>query len=200
VTGVAAIVIGSGAEAHAGLRGEHVAEVASVSSLADIAVAARDLEAPVVWLLDSGATPAPNCLASLLDSGHEPAVSLPVDPNGVPEEALLGRFTETDLPALLEAAGERRLPLRHTHVVSMVLARSRLIEMPPPDVQRFGRYAGPEWTQRLFARSRGMLVPRSRVSVGRYQLGSPFEALRLARAGGWAAGETLRELHRSVKR
>jgi hypothetical protein len=152
----------------------------------------------LVWLLDASATPSDGALAALLEHAPGPAASLPVDAHGRPVKPLLGRIAESDPDAILEAVERRRLPLRHIPVVSLLVERDLVLGLDPPDPGRFGWYAGAEWTSRLFARKRGMLVPASRVSVDGHPAGSPTHVLRVARTSGWRGGETMRELHRSV--
>jgi hypothetical protein len=191
---VAAVIVGTRPDR---VPGGDVREVAQATTLAEIRSAAERLRAPMLWLLDASASPANGALAALLESGDAPAVSLPVDGFGAPVGTLLGRFADST-SAVTDAVGRGGVPLRHTHVVSMVIPRSTVLEHPPPDVARLGRYAGSEWTARVFARSPGMLVPGSTVEVAGSAPGSPVEALRMARTGVWRRGETLRELHRSV--
>jgi hypothetical protein len=153
---------------------------------------------PLLWLLDVGAAPSDDTLAALLQHAPGPAASLPVDAQGRPIEALMGRVTEADVGGILAAVERHRLPLRHTHVTSLLVERDLVLDLPPPDPRRFGWYAGAEWTARLFGRRRGMLVPASRVRVDDCPAGSPLHALRAARSARWRKSETLRELHRSV--
>jgi hypothetical protein len=167
-------------------------------SLRGLHEAAQDAPTSLLWLLDSTATPAPDALDALLEHAPGPAASLPVDRAGNAVVTLMGRITEQDVPGILDAVGRRRLPLRHTHVTSLLVERDVVLELPPPDPDRFGWYAGREWTSRLFARRRGWLVPASRVEVGGPAVGAPRHVLRAARSGGWRRGETLRELQRSV--
>jgi hypothetical protein len=153
---------------------------------------------PLLWLLDEGATASEDTLAALLEHAPGPAASLPVDALGRPIKPLMGRVTESDVPGILEAVERRCLPLRHTHVISLLVERDLVLELPPPDPIRFGWYAGAEWTARLFAHRRGVLVPASRVRVETAPAGSPLQALRTARSARWRKGETIRELHRSI--
>jgi hypothetical protein len=182
----------------AGPPGEATAavEVPSLAELRDAAVAAQT---DLLWVLGPGAEPLPDTLQALLDAAHEPAASLPVDAAGEPVESAVGRFVEHDAAALLREAGERRVPLRHAPVTSMLLLRESVVEEAPPDPRRFGAYAGHEWTGRVFRRAPGMLVPASRVRYRAPSPGGAHHALRAARAGGWGRGETLRELYRSVR-
>ena len=166
--------------------------------IGELREAARATTAPLLWILDSGAEPAPGTLDALLAVGREPCASLPVDARGTPVEAAIGRFAEDDVPALVQAAGERRVPLRHTRVCSLLVGRETVLAEAPPDPARFGQYAGNEWTARLFARSGGTLVPASTVRVAPVEPGRPLDALRAARAAGWRKGETLRELQRAL--
>jgi hypothetical protein len=73
-----------------------------------------------------------------------------------------------------------------------------VLEHAPPDPAALGRYAGTEWTARVFARRSGMLVPASTVRPSDWRPGTPRDAVRMARTGVWRRGETLRELQRSV--
>jgi hypothetical protein len=198
VKDVAAVTFGVQPERLLAAVRDQVAETASAESLGAIHEAVRSVRAPLVWLLDARATPSGGTLAALLEQGYEPAVSMPVDEAGAPVEAVLGRFTESDKEGILKAVNERRLPLRHTYVLSMLIARELVLDEPAPDPPRFGVYAGTEWTARVFARKRGMLIPASRVRVPADMRGSLRDALRMARTGVWRRGETLRELHRAA--
>ena len=200
MSGVAAIAFGPRAEWREAAARERLSEVASIGSLADVRDAARGVEAPLVWLLDSGAAPSEGALRALLDAGHTPAVSMPVDERGTPVEPLLGRFTESDKAAMLDAASRGCVPLRHTHVISMLVERETLLEHRAPDVAGLGPYAGSEWTARVFARTGGMLVPASTVRVSSDGAASLGAALRMARTGVWRRGETLREIERCLAR
>ena len=115
-------------------------------------------------------------------------------------EPELGRFTESDVPGILDAVRVRRVPLRHTYVISMLVRTDVVREHEPPDPARFGRYAGSEWTARVFAGRPGMLVPASRVRVVSRPPGALHHALRMARTGVWGRRETARELQRSLLR
>jgi hypothetical protein len=167
----------------------------SLRTVREVAAAAPT---SLLWLLDSGTVPAEDALATLLEHAPGPAASLPVDRAGNAVEALMGRITESDAPGILDAVRRRRLPLRHTHVTSLLVERDLVLELSPPDPAHFGWYAGREWTGRLFARRRGWLVPNSRVEVQDGITGSPIDVLQAARSAGWRRGETLRELQRSV--
>ena len=198
MTDVAAVAIGAQPERLLAAVRDGVGETATAPSLAEIGEAVRSVRAPLVWLLDARAAPSEGALAALLGHGYEPAVSMPVDHRGAPVEALLGRFTESDKAGILEAVRNRRVPLRHTWVISMLVGRDTVLGEPAPDPARFGAYAGTEWTARVFSSSPGMLIPASRVLVGADMRGSLRDALRMARTGVWRRGETLRELHRSA--
>lgn len=176
------------------------ADVATVPSLAELRAAAARVDAPLLWLLDSAALPLDGALDALLECGCDPAVSLPVDGAGSALEPELGRFTEADVPGILDAVRARRLPLRHTYVVSMLVRTDVVREHEPPDPARYGRYAGSEWTARVFAGKPGMLVPASRVQVVSRAPGSPHHAARMARTGVWGRRETAVELRRSLLR
>jgi hypothetical protein len=130
-----------------------------------------------------------------------PAASLPVDERGEPVEWAVGRFTTHEPAALLEAAQARRVPLRRAALISLLVERRSVLEIAPPDPASFGRYAGSEWTGRLFATHPAVLVPASTVRIDPGDgpaRGDPRALLRAARASGWGRGETLRELYRSV--
>ena len=200
MSGVAAIAFGQRADWNEAAARERLSEAVAVASLADVRDAAERVGAPLVWLLDSGAAPADGALQALVDAAHTPAVSMPVDEHGAPVEPLLGRFTESDKAAMLDAASRGRVPLRHTRVVSMLVDRATLLEHHAPDVAGLGPYAGSEWTARVFARTRGMLVPSSTVRVASPGATSLRHALRMARTGVWRRGETLRELERCLVR
>jgi hypothetical protein len=169
-----------------------------VPSLAHIRDATEDAETELVWLLGEGAEPCPGALEALLEAGDEPAASLAVDVAGAPLEAALGRFAEESAAGLLQSASEKRVPLRHTFVSSLLIARETVLAHAPPDPGRFGVYAGSEWTARVFADRPGMLIPASTVRVPAPAPGSAVDALRAARASGWGKGETLRALGRSL--
>jgi hypothetical protein len=159
---------------------------------------AAKAEAPLLWLLGVDARPEPDALEPLIRHAPQPAASLPVDPGGRAVLALMGRVPERDAPEILAAIERRCLPLRHTHVVSLLVERELILATAPPQPDRFGWYAGCEWTARLFAQQTGLLVPGSRVTVAEAPAGSPLHVLRVARAAGWRKGETVRELHRAL--
>jgi hypothetical protein len=167
-------------------------------SLAGVCEKAADAPTRLVWLLNRDATASQGTLEALLEHAPGPAASLPVDRLNRPLEPLMGRVTESDANGILDAVARRRLPLRHTHVMSLLVERDLVLDLPPPDPHRFGWYAGAEWTARLFARRRGMLVPASRVQVEVCAAGSPRHVLRVAWSASWRKGETLRELRRSL--
>ena len=186
-----------------GTRSEPVPEsdqaaVIAIAGLGELRDAAARAATPLVWLLDASATPSSATLPALLEHADAPAASLPVDSDGVPIETALGRIDDGDVDAVLGRILERRVPLRHTTVTSLLLARELAVGVPPPDPDRFGRYAGTEWTARVFARHAGMLVPASRVRLDAPRAGSPLAAVRMARSGAWRRGESLRELHRAT--
>ena len=172
------------------------AGVIEIGGLGELQGAAARATTSLVWLLDASATPSSATLPPLLEHADAPAASLPVDQNGVPIETALGRIDDDDADAVLARIIERRVPLRHTTVTSLLLERDLVAAVPPPDPDRFGRYAGTEWTARVFARRPGMLVPASRVELAAPRAGSPLAAVRMARSGTWRRGEALRELHR----
>jgi hypothetical protein len=167
-------------------------------SLAEVRDAAERASTPLLWLVDSSATPLDDALEALLRHAGDPAASLPVDERGAPVEAMVGGYADSDAAAVLDAVSARRAPLRHTWVVSLLVARELVLQHAPPDPGRFGPYAGSEWTARVFAGRPGMLVPESRVRVARVPAASPLHALRMMRAGAWGKGDTLREVHRGT--
>jgi hypothetical protein len=177
-----------------------VAGVVELPSLDALARTAREIATGLLWLLDASAQPSEQTLPALLEHAAAPAASLPVDDRDEPVEPLLGRFTESDVPGLLGAVANRCVPLRHTYLISLLVERDLVTALAPPDPGRFGRYAGSEWTARLFARRRGVLVPASRVRVGALAARAVGPALRMARTGVWRRGETLRELQRALQR
>jgi hypothetical protein len=172
--------------------------VTTPADLARLHELVRDADRDLIWLLGPGVRPLPGALEALLDARHVPAASLPVGTTGEPLESAVGRFVEHDPALLLDAARERRVPLRHAPVTSLLVRRETVLATAPPDPARFGGYAGDEWTGRVFALAPAMLVPASRVHVAPAPPGSALHALRAARAGGWGRGQTLRELARGV--
>jgi hypothetical protein len=150
-------------------------------------------------VVDARATTSPTTLEALLDHTDAPASSVPVDAQGALLEHAVGRIADDDADLLLERVAERRVPLRHTTVTSLLIDRELVASIAPPEPRRFGPYAGTEWTARVFARRRGMLVPASRVRVDDVPAGSPVQVLSAARSAGWQKGETMRELGRSVR-
>jgi hypothetical protein len=198
LSGVTAVVVGSEPRDDDAVPRDQVARIVPVGSLSDLREAAERADTELLWLLDSGAVPTEGTLPALLGAGHVPAVSLPVDGAGAACEAAVGRFVETDVATLIDAARARLVPLRHTFVTSLLVTRASVIDLAPPDAARFGPYAGTEWTGRLFAGRPAVLVPASRIRVGALDRASPLQAARAARAGRWGRGETLRELYRSV--
>lgn len=168
-------------------------------SLRSLHARVKEARTPLVWLLAADASPLEDALAALLERSQGPAASLPVDAHGRPVRALMGRAEESDPEATLDAIRRRSVPLRHVALTSLLVERDAVLELDAPDPGRFGWYAGAEWTARLFARRPGLLVPASRVRVDGCPSGSPLHVLRAARSAGWRRGETVRELHRSVK-
>lgn len=195
---VTALVIGPRDDRPGAIGPAAPSEVVPVASIGALVDRAREAATPWLWLIDSRAEPAADALDVLLDAGCDLAAGLPVDGAGQPVEALLGRFTEADVPAILDSLPRNRVPLRHTYVTSLLARREAILGERPPDPARFGRYAGSEWTWRLFARQPGMLIPHSRVRAPILAPGHPAHAVRMARAGVWGRGEALRELHRIV--
>lgn len=160
--------------------------------------AAAPESSPLIWLVDANASPRKDALQRLLNFAPRPAASLPVDPGDRPIGALLRGVVATDLEQTLSAIKERALPLLHIHPTSILVPRDQIAALPPPDPRRFGRYAGMEWTSRLFRHQPGFLVPASKVQIAEFHGGSPLELLRVARAVKWGWGETIRELQRRL--
>jgi hypothetical protein len=191
---VTAVLVGP-----AGGAGVDGVEAVSVPSLAEVAGAAAAASTPLVWVLRADATPLDGALDALLARRDGPAASLPVNGGGAPVAALLGRFGDVDLAETIETVATRCVPLAHTPVVSLLAEREHVAATAPADVARFGPYAGTEWTARLFAGRRALLVTGSRVRVdGGAGAGSTPHALRMARAGVWRRGEIVRELRRAL--
>ena len=197
---VTAILVGEGgSDVHSIAGNEEVEEVLvcpSLGALNEVLSAART---PLAWLLHRAASPDGSTLSRLLEDPSHPAASLPLASTGLPLDRLLGRFTEWDVEGILEAAEQRRVPLRHTHIVSLLVETEFARGLAPPSAARYGRYAGVEWTGRLFAVKRGMLVPASTVRIDPSAVaGSIGDAVRTARSGIWGRGEALREIANSV--
>jgi hypothetical protein len=194
MTGVARIVIGRGPAVDA--QGGQVDDTMIVAAAADLADAAAGLNSAMVWIVDGDAEPEPGALHELLRASATPAASLPVDARGVPSEPHIGRYLDQD-DKLLSAARNREVPLRHTALVSVLCERDAVVELEPPDLDRFGVYAQHEWTARLFARHPGVLVPSSRVRVSQPKRSEWLPALRMLRTPTWGRGEAIRELVRA---
>ena len=160
--------------------------------------AAASESTPLVWFLDAKASPRKDTLQHLLNFAPRPAASLAVDTRDRPIEALLGGVVRADLEQILSAIKECAIPLRHIHPTSILVPRDQIAALPPPDPDRFGSYAGTEWTARLFRHQPGILVPASKVQIDEYQPGSLLEILRVARTLHWRRSETIRELQRSL--
>jgi hypothetical protein len=198
---VTAILVGEGGvDIGSSTGNQEVEDVLVCPSLGGLSEVLSATRTPLAWLLHGAAIPNESTLRGLLDAGH-PAASLPLAPTGVPIDRLLGRFTEWDVEGILAAAERRRLPLRHTHVISLLVETELACGLAPPSAARYGRYAGVEWTARLFAVKRGMLVPASTVTIDPGAVaGSIGDAVRTARSGIWGRGEALREIANSVSR
>jgi hypothetical protein len=194
MTAVARLTIG-GAGPPGEPDGNELEEV-SVPSLGQLREAAAGASAPLLWILDAGATPGPDTLEALLGAGTLPAASLPVDAAGLPIERLIGRYEDGDIERLLAAARRHQAPLRHTHLVSLLVDRAAVVELAPPDPVRYRGYAASEWTARLLARHPGVLVPASRVRAPEPPKPVLRAALRMVRTSTWRRGEALRELRR----
>lgn len=170
-----------------------------MSSLASLRELVGAATTPLVWLIDSGAEPTEDALPALLEHAPGPAASVAVDAHGQPIKPLIGRALESDQEGVLAAVQRHRVPLRHIPLTSLLVERALVLDLAAPDPGRFGPYAGAEWTGRLFARRRGMLVPASRVHVAAPPAGSPLQVLRVARSADWGIGETVRELQRTLQ-
>jgi len=195
MTAIARVTIGAPGRPGAEPGGEPL-ETVSASSLGQLREAAAGASAPLLWILDAGAVPEPDALQALLEAGARPAASLPLDASGAPVERLIGRYADGDTERLLAAAQRRQVPLRHTHVVSLLVDRAAVLELAPPDPERYRGYAGSEWTARLLARHPGVLVPASKVRGPDPPKPALAAALRMMRTPTWGRGETLRELRR----
>jgi hypothetical protein len=194
MSAITAIRIGAAGD----LDGQGADEVMSFCSPSELRDAASAATGSLLWLLDAGAVPEDGALAALIVHAPMPAASLPVDGAGRPVESLLGRFAEHDLIGLLDAIERRTVRLYHTRVTSLLVERDLVLELAPPDPERFGPYAGSEWTSRLFARRPGCLVPASRVRVVDEPVDSPLHALRAARSARWGRREAAHALARGI--
>lgn len=174
------------------------AQVAQLARADDLADAARAAKTELVWILAGGSIASPTTLPALLAHAGRPAASLPVDAEGRPVERLLGRFAGDEDATVLDEIAQRRVPLRHTPLVSLLAERALVARIDPPRTGVFGRYAGSEWSARLFAASAGVLVPASRVRASAPTGADPLRAVRTMRSGAWSHGDVLRELRRAV--
>jgi hypothetical protein len=172
----------------------------AVPGLHAVTQAARDAGTDLVWLLDAAAVPEAGALEALRPHAGAPAASLPVDARGRPVEALLGGVAHEDVALMVAELEHRRVPLRHTPVVSLLVPRELVASAAPPRPERFGRHAGTEWTARLFAEQPGVLVPDSRVRVEPHARAHLRHTIRLARDGVWSRGDVARELRRTLER
>ena len=68
MTDIAALAFGGRGDCFPALDREALAEVVTVPSLAEVVDSALEARAPLVWLVDSGATPAEGALRPLLDA------------------------------------------------------------------------------------------------------------------------------------
>jgi hypothetical protein len=192
---VTAISIGSGPNA---IPSAGLADLVAIAGLGSLPDAAGRCGTQLLWLVDARAVPSRTTLPALLEHADTPASSMPVDARGSLVQTAAGRVADEDPELLLDRVAEHCVPLRHTTVTSLLIERKLATSIAPPDSRRFGAYAGTEWTARVFARRRGVLVPASRVLVEGAPAGSPMHVLRTARSARWRRGETLRELQRSV--
>ena len=174
------------------------AHVVAVARADDLAAAARAATTELVWILDAAAIASATTLPALLVHAGRPAASLPVGGDDRPVERLIGRFAGDEDAAVLDDVAQRRVPLRHTPLVSLLADRALVAATHPPRTAVFGRYAGSEWTARLFAAGPGVLVPASRVRAAAPAGADPLRAVRAMRAGAWSRGDVLRELRRAV--
>ena len=165
------------------------------TALADVQAAARAAGTPFVWLLDGGAEPREHALEALQAAGQTPAASVPVDAAGRPQDAWIGTFDDADVDVMLQAARERRVPLRFTPVYSLLAERDLIASQAPPDLLCYGPYADLEWSARLFRRRPGVLVPGSEVQVGPRRVPPAPRALaRLLRSDEFRPTDGLRLL------
>ncbi len=170
--------------------GSHAAPWAS---LREAAQAAPD---PLLWIVAADAEPEPDALEALLVADAIPAFSLPVDDEGAPVEALIGRLVD-EHEVLLAAASHRQLPLRNSPVTSVLCERELVVALEPPDTARFGPYATIEWSARLLARRPGVLVTASRVRAGASPSGDLVSILRMVRGPAWGVADAVRALRGS---
>lgn len=199
MTAVARVLIGS---PHADAGGEPVIEIAetiSIASVAQLHEAAGRAAAPLLWVLDANAVPSPGALPALIEAGHRPAFSLPVNEAGAPAERLLGRIGGSDNEAVLAAVRRRQVPMHHSSLVSLLVDRATVLSLAPPRPDHYGRYASTEWTARLLAAHPGVLVPASKVRAVDPPKGGLLAALRLMSTGTWRRGEAIRELGRALR-
>lgn len=193
MSAVTALVVGSGRTPAPG-----ASHVVAVASPEEITAAARSATTDLLWILDAGAVAAASTLPALLEQADRPAASLPVDAAGRPIERLIGPFASAEDAAMLDDIVRRRVALRHTPLVSLLVERTLVAATAPPNRAAFGRYAGSEWTARLFAARPGVLVPASRVQAPEPGPANPLTAARTVRAGAWTRRDLLRELRRSL--
>lgn len=162
-------------------------------SWADLREAARTASSPMLWIVAADAEPEPGALDALRDAGTTPAFSLPVDHEGAPVEALIGRLVD-EHELLLAAASRRQLPLRNAPVTSVLCDRELVLALEPPDPARFGAYATIEWSARLLARRPGVLVTASRVRAGPPAAVELRSVLHMLRASAWGPADAVRAL------
>lgn len=178
-----------------------VAEMLRIDSIADVCEAARRAKSSDLWLLDACAAPTGTTLAGFSEESRSPQLSLVVDDEGVPLEALVGGFDDSDLSDFLEVVNGRRLPLRYSRLVSMLIPRDVVLAHQPPDPHRYGSCADIEWTARLFRAHGGQLAPASTVELAARRSGPrPIDMARLVRAGALRRSDVLRSVRLAALR
>jgi hypothetical protein len=162
-----------------------------------------------VWFLASGAHPAEDALERLL-AAIEPAgmprasiiSGMAVDEHGRPRDRELAVGGHGDGRVLLEAVGQRLLPLRYATFAHCLVARDAFRRHGLPDTRSFGPHAPVEWSARLLRQEAGYLVPASTVVLPgpagatdrRAALRAVGPTLRMTRTGAWTRGESLQAL------
>ena len=191
---VTAVLLG----ARAATAAPGAAESVTLAELTGVRDVARAAGTELLWILDGRAVADQATLPALLEHASLPAASLPVDAAGAPVDALIGRVRRDSDAAVLAEVERRRVPLLHAPVVSLLVARREVASLEAPRAD-LGRYAGLDWTARLFAASGGgVLVPASRVRAPPGGPGDPIAALRMTRANAWSRADLARELRRMI--
>ena len=140
-----------------------------------------------LWIVDGAARPEPGALEALLAVADAAPllVSLPVG-----SEAALPRGAEADTAGLIAAVGRGLVPIRHAEAYSLLVDASA-VDAPEPG---YGTLTARAWTARVLRRRPGYLVTASRVHVAPPPAADPRAVLRMARAGLFTRGETVRAL------